>query len=336
MNTSSNVPEWLTEAREHLAQAYSHYEDGHDFAEGLAACDAALTLDPDNADALNLRGVLLEELDRPGEAREAYREALRLNHNFSEARDNLAALNEDLDVDPELVTVAVASWPAAAHILKGRLETEGIPAVLVDEEMVAVNWLMGTAIGWIKVKVAAEFSEEAMAILGTELATEEEWDDEDVQEAEEAGETAEATEAEQTSDAADEVIIEANAEEDVGEDAEELLEEEDDWVAERAELIPDEAALTEAAEALAGELAEDDTDLAEMAAEVNALPLPEVCPECGWSNIRYEKYANRWVYAAWLVIAFPLPFQRREWRCRACGHRWRVEVEATEPEAAAS
>jgi len=35
----------------------------------------------------------------------------------------------------ELITIATFSYPVQAHILKTRLESEGIPAIIVDERM---------------------------------------------------------------------------------------------------------------------------------------------------------------------------------------------------------
>ena len=62
----------------------------------------------------------------------------------------------------------VASFREAykAHILKGRLEAEGIPAMVTDEHLVSINWLYSQAIGGVKVGVPDELYEDALQIIG--------------------------------------------------------------------------------------------------------------------------------------------------------------------------
>src|SRR5262245_49028886 len=55
--------------------------------------------------------------------------------------------------DASLVQVASFSYPQDAHLLKARLEAEGIPASIADEHSVMTNWLMQGAIGGVKVLV---------------------------------------------------------------------------------------------------------------------------------------------------------------------------------------
>jgi len=50
----------------------------------------------------------------------------------------------------------------------------------------------------------------------------------------------------------------------------------------------------------------------------------EKCPECGSSNIRYERFAMRWLFLSWFAVGFPLPFMKRKWRCRSCGLTWKA------------
>jgi tetratricopeptide (TPR) repeat protein len=72
--------------------------------EALAACNVALRLAPNWAEAYNYRGLLLETLDRVPEAIQAYQDAVRLDPNFTEARDNLNAALADLprETEPDL------------------------------------------------------------------------------------------------------------------------------------------------------------------------------------------------------------------------------------------
>ena len=61
-----------------------------DLESALLECEAALELSPNSAEAHNLRGLILDLLERPEEAIQAYREAVRLDPNFEDARANLA------------------------------------------------------------------------------------------------------------------------------------------------------------------------------------------------------------------------------------------------------
>lgn len=64
----------------------------------------------------------------------------------------------------ELVIVASFFNIPDAYILKGKLETEGIPAVVNDEEMVSVNPFYSTALGGVKVRVLQKDYEKAREI----------------------------------------------------------------------------------------------------------------------------------------------------------------------------
>ncbi len=61
----------------------------------------------------------------------------------------------------------VASFREAykAHILKGHMEAEGIPAVVNDEHVASINWLYSQAIGGVKVSVPDELYEDALQII---------------------------------------------------------------------------------------------------------------------------------------------------------------------------
>jgi hypothetical protein len=63
------------------------------------------------------------------------------------------------------VTVATFTNSFNAHLLKGRLEAEGIPAYIKDEHTVGVNPLYDVALGGIKLQVAEEQETEARRIL---------------------------------------------------------------------------------------------------------------------------------------------------------------------------
>lgn len=60
----------------------------------------------------------------------------------------------------------VASFIEAyqAHILRGRLNSEGIPALVVDDQTATINWMYSQAIGGVKVTVPDEYYEQARSI----------------------------------------------------------------------------------------------------------------------------------------------------------------------------
>lgn len=64
-----------------------------------------------------------------------------------------------------LVTIATFSHAFNMHVMKGRLETEGIPAFAKDEHTISVNPLYGGALGGIKLQVREEDVPEAERIL---------------------------------------------------------------------------------------------------------------------------------------------------------------------------
>ena len=48
------------------------------------------------------------------------------------------------------------------------------------------------------------------------------------------------------------------------------------------------------------------------------------CPECGSYDVAPRRLGRLLVLAIALLLLIPLLFMKREWRCRACGHRWRT------------
>ena len=70
---------------------------------------------------------------------------------------------------PRLVTVATFNQPIEAHVVKGRLESEGIETFLADEHVISMNPFYSNAVGGVKVQVAEEDVEEALKILGTDV-----------------------------------------------------------------------------------------------------------------------------------------------------------------------
>jgi hypothetical protein len=69
------------------------------------------------------------------------------------------------DMAGDLKKLASFTTVTEAAMLRNLLEREGIPAVLSDEQVVGLEFILGNAIGWIKVEVQESDFERAQAIL---------------------------------------------------------------------------------------------------------------------------------------------------------------------------
>lgn len=65
----------------------------------------------------------------------------------------------------ELTTIKTFDNPMEAHIVKSRLESEGITCFLFDEHMVSLNPLYNVTVGGIKLKINHSDYEKARTIL---------------------------------------------------------------------------------------------------------------------------------------------------------------------------
>ncbi|SFU37389.1 Putative signal transducing protein [Pustulibacterium marinum] len=65
----------------------------------------------------------------------------------------------------KFVTVATFENAAEAHILKSKLESEGVESFLFDENTVSINPLYNISVGGIKLKVYEEDVEQVAAIM---------------------------------------------------------------------------------------------------------------------------------------------------------------------------
>lgn len=68
------------------------------------------------------------------------------------------------DIEP-WVTVARLTTAPEAHIVRARLESEAIPAMIADEHLVTANWFLSNAIGGVRVQVPQSYTERANRIL---------------------------------------------------------------------------------------------------------------------------------------------------------------------------
>jgi len=89
---------------------------------------------------------------------------------------------EEILVSESFITLLSFSQPIEANVAKGRLESEGVEVVLLDEHTVNINWLYSNAIGGVKLQVRESEVEKAQEILSRldeeEVSPEEESDDE--------------------------------------------------------------------------------------------------------------------------------------------------------------
>jgi tetratricopeptide (TPR) repeat protein len=172
----------LADAEYYLNQAY-HYEEKEEFEIALRACDEAVTVaQAFLADSYNLRGIILEEWGRSEEALEAYKKAMLIEPEFREAVDNLLALESELGVGHNLVTIATFSQATEAYVLKTKLEVEEVWSLVADEHLITWNWLYSHALGGVKLKVREGDVERALEVLGLEsLGTELEEEELDIE-----------------------------------------------------------------------------------------------------------------------------------------------------------
>ena len=78
----------------------------------------------------------------------------------------------------KLVTLGTFSTPTEANIVRNHLEADGIRAFLADEAIVGMAWHLGTAVGGVKLQVAEDDVERALAVIeshGAASIAEEEW-----------------------------------------------------------------------------------------------------------------------------------------------------------------
>jgi tetratricopeptide (TPR) repeat protein len=155
----------LVNAQEHLRMAYA-FEEERDLEEALAECNAAVEVTEGAlADALNLRGTILEGLGRKEDAVAPYEAALWFDPDLSAAADNLFELEAELGRGRELVTVAAFRFSTQAHAAKARLESHGIRTFLADEGIVLSGTGLSSAFGGVMVRVREGDVEQAVAVL---------------------------------------------------------------------------------------------------------------------------------------------------------------------------
>jgi hypothetical protein len=77
-------------------------------------------------------------------------------------------LSREMSEEPSFTTVYIANGPAEAHIIKGRLETEGIPAIFRYESAGLVYGITIDGLGQVEVQVPSPLAENARQILNSQ------------------------------------------------------------------------------------------------------------------------------------------------------------------------
>lgn len=91
----------------------------------------------------------------------------RLRPNLEEGIQDLGEADLPREHDPveDLVTVTTFRFVHEAELAKLHLAEEGIQSFIIDAETVAMDWLLGNAVGNIKLMVSSRHVEDAEAIL---------------------------------------------------------------------------------------------------------------------------------------------------------------------------
>ena len=171
MNSDSDYADAPAEARQHFERALAYEEKG-EFQQALRECEATIQLASNWAEAHNLRGIILEELDRPEEAIAAYQEAIRLDPTFDEAKENLsvaeAELNEARNSTSKFSTAPLNNSPSSLTI--DPFESERYTQAIRDNQNLGLGILggvMAAVVGaalWAIITVAINYQIAWMAI----------------------------------------------------------------------------------------------------------------------------------------------------------------------------
>lgn len=64
-----------------------------------------------------------------------------------------------------LKTIATYSLPYEAQIARAKLDSEGIPAFVADEQTINMQWLYSNALGGVRLQVPSSYVEQAIEVL---------------------------------------------------------------------------------------------------------------------------------------------------------------------------
>jgi HEAT repeat protein len=124
-------------AREFFRLADQHQEEGRP-VQALDECNTALAIWPSWADAYNLKGIILEDLNKPYQAMLAYQRAVKIDPTLTAAANNLADSISELEVTQVPLTelleaVSTGEWETrqeAIAALNQRPEPEAVEEII--------------------------------------------------------------------------------------------------------------------------------------------------------------------------------------------------------------
>jgi hypothetical protein len=91
-----------------------------------------------------------------------------LDHTPADPPEDIGP-EDDGDGDPiRWITIATFWQSTQAHIARLKLESEEIDCIIVDENLIAMDWLLANAAGGIKLQVPEEQAARAFQLLQTE------------------------------------------------------------------------------------------------------------------------------------------------------------------------
>jgi hypothetical protein len=93
---------------------------------------------------------------------------IQLQNHYSNQSSLLQDSAINMPEDQQLITVYTASGQPEAEIIKGRLESEGIPAILRYESAGIVYGLTVNGLGQVEIQVPSSLVQEASAIVATD------------------------------------------------------------------------------------------------------------------------------------------------------------------------
>jgi tetratricopeptide (TPR) repeat protein len=134
----------------------------------MRLCERVLRVDPDWGEAYHLSGCILEALGHHEAAANAFSTARRLNaatQGVSRRPAEAGAIGVEGETFSELVTIRTFSFESEAYVASGRLDADGIPAVVVQGEIVAMNWLFSNMVHGAKLCVREEDVKRALDAL---------------------------------------------------------------------------------------------------------------------------------------------------------------------------
>ncbi len=81
--------------------------------------------------------------------------------------------NKGVNSEGKFVKVAVTSGLPQAHIIKGSLESAGIPVIFSYESMGPIGGIIIDGLGEVRIMVPSEFAQEALEIVSSKFIPDE-------------------------------------------------------------------------------------------------------------------------------------------------------------------